>query len=106
MYKNYVLELIAEIEKRMSQNLSFMGSYEVVDQVSSFFFYLSFFQCKYKTFFCKTLYVFLQALSRVQPDLKEFLEHKNIKLMYKSSDESKIIEQYNQIRVENQTHLS
>lgn len=38
MYKNYVLELIAEIEKRMSQNLSFMGSYEVVDQVSSFFF--------------------------------------------------------------------
>ena len=53
MYKNYVLELIAEIEKRMSQNLSFMGSYEVVDQVSSFFFILAFSNVNIKHFFAK-----------------------------------------------------
>ena len=45
---SYILKLTADIDNKMPQNLDFMTTHEVFDQVNFFF------QSKQKTLFCKT----------------------------------------------------
>ena len=90
----------------MPQNLDFMASYEVVDQVSCFFVFKKkdFFNVKKNTFL-QNIICFLKALSWMQPYIKRFLENKNVHLCITCLIKKKILQQYEQLHVIHQTKL-